>query len=140
MTAALELRNAGYKVKMLEFQDRAGGRNGSIHGGDEYTELGGEKQVCQFDKDQYINPGPWRIPYHHHAVLEYCKRLNVKLEPFIQMNFNAYLHSKDAFNGSPQRYRHVSSDFKGGVTELLSKAINSDLLDFPLAKKTKRFC
>lgn len=29
MVAALELRDAGYKVKVLEYQDRAGGRNWS---------------------------------------------------------------------------------------------------------------
>src|SRR5258708_3689646 len=67
MAAALELRKAGYKVKVLEYQKRAGGRNWSLRGGDSYTELGGARQDCAFDKGLYINPGPWRIPYHHHA-------------------------------------------------------------------------
>ena len=31
-------------------------------GGDRYTELGGATQECRFDKDLYVNPGPWRIP------------------------------------------------------------------------------
>src|SRR5216684_2005476 len=39
MTAALELRKAGYKVQVLEFNSRAGGRNWSLRGGDTYTEL-----------------------------------------------------------------------------------------------------
>src|ERR1700761_5240442 len=39
MTAALELRQAGYKVKVLEFNARAGGRNWTLRGGDIYTEL-----------------------------------------------------------------------------------------------------
>src|SRR6516225_7498674 len=97
MTAALELRNAGYKVQVLEFNGRPGGRNWTLRGGDSYTELGGFAQTCQFEQGLYINPGPWRIPYHHRAVLDYCKRLNVPLEPFIQLNHNALLHASSAF-------------------------------------------
>ncbi|MGN5537145.1 flavin monoamine oxidase family protein [Alcaligenes sp. Lyrl_28] len=133
MVAALELRNAGYQVKILEYRHKVGGRNWTLHGGDSYTELGGARQDVKFDKDQYINPGPWRIPFHHRALLDYCKRLKVKLEPFIQYNYNAYLHSKDHFNGKPQRFRHIHADFQGQVSELLSKAIHTHLLDAPLS-------
>src|SRR5271165_2581604 len=77
MTAAYELRNAGYSVQILEYNGRAGGRNWTIRGGDRYTELGGATQECRFDKDLYVNPGPWRIPYHHRGMLTYCKRLGV---------------------------------------------------------------
>jgi monoamine oxidase len=89
MTAALELRKAGYKVQVLEFQDRAGGRTWSLRGGDSYTELGGFTQHCGFDEGLYINPGPWRIPYHHRALLHYCKTLGVRLEPFVEFNANS---------------------------------------------------
>jgi len=34
MTAALELRQAGYKVQILEYNNRPGGRNWSLRGGD----------------------------------------------------------------------------------------------------------
>src|SRR5271167_364824 len=61
MTAAYELRNAGYQVKVLEYNARAGGRNWSLRGGDRYTELGGATQHCEFDPGLYINPGPWRL-------------------------------------------------------------------------------
>src|SRR5215475_14088600 len=50
LTAALELRQAGYKVKVLEFNSRAGGRNWSLRGGDTYIELGGATQKCEFDE------------------------------------------------------------------------------------------
>src|SRR3954452_16576873 len=79
MTAALELRKAGYKVQVLEFNSRPGGRNWTLRGGDKFIELGGATQTCEFDEGLYVNPGPWRIPYHHRAVLDYCKRLNVAL-------------------------------------------------------------
>src|ERR1700754_2920508 len=41
MVAAMEMRDAGYKVTVLEYNGRAGGRNWSLYGGDTYTELGG---------------------------------------------------------------------------------------------------
>src|SRR3977135_2685386 len=102
MTAALELSKAGYKVQVLEFNSRPGGRNWTLRGGDSFVELGGFKQTCEFEQGLYINPGPWRIPYHHRALLDYCKRLGVALESFVQLNHNAYLHSPQAFGGRPQ--------------------------------------
>ena len=129
MTAALELRKAGYKVQVLEFNSRPGGRNWTIRGGDSFTELGGETQKCEFEQGLYINPGPWRIPYHHRAVLDYCKRLNVALEPFVQLNHNALLHGTKAFGGQPQRIRDIKTDFQGHVSELLAKVTQQGKLD-----------
>jgi monoamine oxidase len=135
MCAAYELRNAGYQVQVLEFNGRAGGRNWSLRGGDSYTELGGLTQQCRFDKDLYVNPGPWRIPYHHRGMLSYCKRLGVPLEPFLQVNYNAYLHSSRAFGGKPQRYREIKADYQGHVAELLSKATRQNALDASVSKE-----
>jgi monoamine oxidase len=137
MTAALELRKAGYKVQILEFNSRPGGRNWTLRGGDKFTELGGAAQTCEFEQGLYINPGPWRIPYHHHAVLDYCKRLNVALEPFIQLNHNALLHTSKAFGGKPQRIREIKTDFQGQVSELLAKAANQGKLDDAVSKDDK---
>jgi monoamine oxidase len=137
MTAAYELRKAGYKVQVLEYNPRAGGRNWSLRGGDTYTELGGYKQTCEFAKDLYINPGPWRIPYHHHAMIDYCRMLKVPLEPFVQVNYNAYLHNTEAFGGKPQRYREVKADYQGHVAELLAKATNQNALDEQLTQEDR---
>src|SRR6201993_4321997 len=41
MVAALELRKAGYKVQILEFNSRDGGRNWTFWGGDSFTGFGG---------------------------------------------------------------------------------------------------
>src|ERR1700751_4828818 len=129
MTAALELRNAGYKVQLLEYNARAGGRNWTLRGGDTFTELGGFTQKCEFEDGLYINPGPWRITYHHRALLDYCRRLNVALESFIQLNHNAYLHAASAFGGKPQRIRSVKADFQGQIAELLAKSTKQGRLD-----------
>ncbi len=135
MTAALELSRAGYKVQILEYNNRLGGRAWSLYGGDVYTELGGATQRCQFAPGNYINPGPWRIPWHHYGLMHYCHELGVALEPFIQTNYNAYVHSKNAFGGKPQRYRHVQADFYGYVGELLSKSVRQGALNDRITKE-----
>ena len=137
MTAALELRKAGYQVRILEFNSRPGGRNWTLRGGDSFTELGGATQTCEFEQGLYINPGPWRIPYHHRALLDYCRRLNVALEPFIQLNHNALLHATSAFGGVPQRIRDIKADFQGEVSELLAKATQQGKLDEAVSREDR---
>jgi monoamine oxidase len=137
MTAAMELRKAGYNVRILEFNSRPGGRNWTLRGGDSFTELGGLRQVCQFEQGLYFNPGPWRIPYHHRAILDYCRRLGVALEPFIQLNHNAYLHAAGAFNGVPQRVRDIKTDFQGHVSELLAKVTQQGRLDEAVSREDR---
>ncbi len=135
MVAAMELRDAGYHVQVLEYNGRAGGRNWTLYGGDTYTELGGFTQHVQFDPGQYINPGPWRLPYHHQGILHYVNRLNVALEPFTQVNYNAYVHSTEAYGGKPVRYRQVQADFYGHVSELLAKSTKQGALDQAVTKQ-----
>lgn len=137
LVAAYELRNAGYRVKVLEYNRRAGGRAWTLRGGDQFRELGGALQRCEFDPGLYLNPGPWRIPFHHHGILDYARRLKVPLEPFMQVNYNAYLHSSVDFNGKPQRFRHVQSDYQGHVAELLSKAVNKSQMDLALTDEDR---
>ena len=137
MTAAYELRNAGYRVQVLEYNNRSGGRNWSLRGGDRYTELGGATQECRFDKGLYVNPGPWRIPYHHRGMLNYCKRLGVPLEAFVQVNYNAYLHSAKAFGGKPQRFRAIKADYQGHVAELLAKTTRQEALNATVSKEDR---
>jgi monoamine oxidase len=137
MTAAYELRNAGYRVQVLEYNDRAGGRNWSLRGGDRYTELGGFRQDCRFDAGLYFNPGPWRIPHHHANLLHYCKAFGIPLEVYTQINHNAYLHGIRAFGGKPQRWRTIDADHRGVVSELLAKAVNAGALDEPLDREDR---
>lgn len=129
LVAAYELKKAGYEAVIIEAQNRPGGRAWSVYGGDQYTDTDNVTQTCEFDKDQFFNLGAWRIPYYHENILHYCRELDIKLDPFVQMNFNAYLHSQNAFEGTPQRFRDVFTDFNGGISELLAKATNANALD-----------
>jgi monoamine oxidase len=129
MLAAFELRKAGYKVQILEFQNRAGGRNWSLRGGDTYTELGGATQKVGYAAGNYFNPGPWRIPHHHRTLLHYCKQFGVALEPFIQFNHSGWIHSSQAFGGKPVRFNAAAADFEGNIAELLAKSVNAKALD-----------
>ena len=137
MVSAIELRDAGYKVQVLEYQNRPGGRNWSIYGGDTVTEIDGAQQHVQFDPGIYLNPGPWRIPYHHQGVHHYAARFGVQMEPFMQINFNAYVHSTKAYRGKPKRYREVQADFQGHVAELLGKACHQGQLDQTVSKEDR---
>ncbi len=137
MLAAYELRKAGYKVQVLEFQNRPGGRNYSVRGGDKVVEIGGATQTCGFAPGNYLNPGPWRIPHHHRTLLHYCQELGVELEPFLQLNHNTFVHRKTAFGGKPQRYKELAVDFKGHVSELLSKSLNAGSLDDKVSAEDK---
>lgn len=137
LVSAYELRKAGYDVQVLEYNSRAGGRNWTLRGGDVYTELGGATQKVEFDQGLYLNPGPWRIPYHHYAILDYCRKFSVELEPFIQVNHNAYLHSAVAYGGKPRRYREIAADFQGYVADLLAKSVSQSRLDAEVVREDK---
>jgi len=102
MVAAYEMGKAGYQVSVLAYQDRPGGRNYTVRGGDMIKEVGGAVQKINFAPDNYLNPGPWRIPFHHQARLHYIQEFGVAAEPFIQINLNGYIHSDKIYRGKPR--------------------------------------
>ncbi len=133
MTAALEMTRLGYSCTILEATARAGGRNRTLRAGDTAVETD-SAQTCNFDVDPdlYFNPGPARIPHHHEFVLGYCREFGVALEPFINGNRAALLHSPTAFGGQPQIARRVVADTRGNIAALLATAINQGALDTQL--------
>jgi monoamine oxidase len=137
LVSALELRRAGYKVTVLEYNGRPGGRCWTLRGGDSFTELGGATQHCEFDPGFYLNPGPWRIPYHHENLIGYCRELGVALEPSIQFSHNTLLHSSKAFGGKPQRYGAVAASIDGHVAELLAKVTRQQQLDQAVTREDR---
>jgi monoamine oxidase len=132
LTSAYELSKAGYKVTLLEARDRVGGRSYTARKGTKLTELGGEEQTCGFDEGYYINPGPWRIPYHHRGYLHYAKTLGVPLELFNNDNDHSYIYfSKGSgpLAGKAVRKQEIAADTRGYAAEILAKQINQGALD-----------
>ncbi|WP_258061104.1 FAD-dependent oxidoreductase [Arthrobacter sp. 4R501] len=138
LTTAYELGKAGYKVTILEARMRPGGRNWTVRGGTEETDLNGIPQRATFSKDQYMNAGPGRIPQHH-ITLDYCKELGVAIEPFTNQNADGYLFREGStkLSNTPVRHRAAKADVYGYVSELLAKATDQGSLDRYLSPTDK---
>lgn len=138
LTAAYELGKLGYEVQILEARSRPGGHVWTVRRGDELTEFGGERQVCEFDEGQYFHPGPWRIPHHHDAFLHYARTLKVPLEVFVNYQEANYLYVEGDFGplaGRPVRYRELKADMGGYTSELLAKFANAQQLGEQLTQE-----
>jgi monoamine oxidase len=119
MSAAHELRKAGYDCTVLEARDRPGGRIWTLRGGDAIAEIDSTQRVA-WDRqpDLYFNAGPARISQHHPAMLAYCRELRVPLEVLVNDNRAALLQDDAAFGGEPQLARRVAADTRGGIAAL----------------------
>jgi monoamine oxidase len=133
LATAYELGKLGYDCRILEARRRPGGRCHTIRRGTP-SEEAGSNEVAAFDEGLYYNPGPMRIPHHHHTTLGYCRELQVPVEVFVNDNEAAYLYQAKtpALAGKRLRSREVRADLSGYVAELLSKAVSMHALDEPL--------
>jgi monoamine oxidase len=143
MVVGYELGKLGYDFQILEARDRVGGLQWAVRRGSEHTEIGGERQVCTFDEGQYINLGPWRIPYSHTAVLDYCRELNVPLQVFLNESDANFFYFEGKAGDSPLvnrkiRVREIKADVTGQINELLVKAIDQKKLDLPLTEDDQK--
>ena len=136
LVVGYELGKLGYDFRILEARDRVGGLAWTARRGTEHTEIGGERQVCTFDEGQYVNVGPWRIPYTHTGVLNYCKELGVPLQIFVNESDSSYFfyegNAAGSLSNTRVRLREVKADLIGHTNELLVKAIDQHQLDLPL--------
>ena len=137
LSAAYELRKAGYDCTVLEARDRVGGRNWSIRRGTVLEMADGTVQHCRFAKGQYWNAGPARIPSHHQAVLGYCRELGVALEVEVNTSRGEMLLNPGANNGKPIEMRRAVNDSRGEISELLAKAIDRGALDQELTPRDR---
>jgi monoamine oxidase len=142
LVVGYELNKLGYDFRILEARERVGGLNWTVRRGTEHTELTGAKQVCTFDEGQYINVGPWRLPYTHTGVLNYCKELGVPVQLFVNESENAYFFYENngagPLSGKRVRLKEVKADMIGRTNELLVKAIDQSKLDVPLSADDKQ--
>src|SRR6185503_10599898 len=117
LVTAYELSKLGYDFRILEARDRVGGLTWTVRRGAEHTEIGGERQVCDFDEGQYLNAGAWRIPHSDQGILGYCKELGVRLEIFVNADDANYFYEESAelgpLSGKRVRLREVKADLWG---------------------------
>lgn len=137
LTAAYELQKFGYDVIILEAKDRAGGRSYTVRTGYTIEENTGTKQVCKFDDhpDFYLNAGPGRLPYHHTAILHYCRELDVPLEVYTMMTRANYFQRDGSWDSRSMPNRRIANDTRGWISELLAKAVIKGSLDAELSQK-----
>ena len=98
LTAAYELKKAGYDCLVLEARNRIGGRAWTVRAGTEETDLNGHAQVARFAPGQYMNAGAGRISQDM-ITLDYCRELRVPVEVFSEQNANCYYYN-DAHQNS----------------------------------------
>lgn len=136
LTAGYEFMKAGYDIQILEAAKRTGGRSHTVRRGDTIEQMGRPDQTCDFDEGLYLNAGPGRIPYHHQAVLSYCRELKVELQVYVmESRVNLFqTPAPNAFGGKPVKNRQVANDTRGYIAELLAKAVNKNALDQELTE------
>jgi monoamine oxidase len=135
MTAAYELRKAGFDCTILEARNRPGGRNWTVREGTKVEFTDGTIQNCDWQDGGYLNAGPARIPSIHTHILGYCQELGVRLEVEVNTSRSALMQSPKLNHGEPVQQRQVVHDTRGYLAELLSKAINKHTLDDELSKE-----
>ena len=130
LVAAYELKRAGYHVTVLEARERVGGRVWTIRGSEPIRHIGRPDQRAGFDDGLYFNAGAARIPSSHRLILDYARRLGIKMETFVNVNRSAGWD----FAGKVYPERRMVNDMRGRVAELLGKAIDSHALDKEMPK------
>ena len=137
MVSALELRDLGFRVVVLEARSRPGGRNWTVRGGDKIKLLDGTEQTCEFSPGLYQNAGPARLPSIHTTMLGYCRRFGVQLEVEVNLSRGDRLQNDAANGGKAVAQRQADNDTRGRVSELLMKCVNQGALDAELTGQDK---
>jgi monoamine oxidase len=137
LTAAYELRKAGFDCTILEARNRPGGRSWSVRDGSTVTTTDGETQHCTWSNGGYLNAGPARIPSHHTHLLDYCHELNVPLEVEVNVSRSALMQSPTLNGGKPVEQRQIMYDTRGHLAELLAKCIDRNALDAELTPEDR---
>jgi monoamine oxidase len=138
LCTAYLLRNTRFKITMIEPNPYVGGRCLTLRKGDIVREEGADRYghsfdplICDFDEgaDFYFNSGPGRIPQSHAAILHYCKKLKIKLQPYIFACRSNLLQNDDFKQGRPIPLRWIKHDLRGYIAELLMQSAYSNTID-----------
>lgn len=99
MVSASMLRQVGHNVTIVEANTRVGGRVKTFRNT-------AEKKYWE-DDSLYAEAGAMRLPNFHYMVMEYCKQLNVTLEPFYYVSVD----KAQALNNKEEGYRNNSDRY-----------------------------
>ncbi|MCH8174331.1 MAG: FAD-dependent oxidoreductase [Proteobacteria bacterium] len=135
LTAAYELKKAGYECVILEAAPKAGGRVKTLRSGDIIDEVG-NPQLVEFDDEphMYFNAGAARIPSSHRNILHYCKELGVELEVFINENKETWYQDDAMLGGKRVKNIQFTTSARGFMAEILAKNFDRHALDQPLSE------
>ncbi|MGP3968075.1 flavin monoamine oxidase family protein [Streptomyces sp. 6N223] len=142
LTAAYELLKAGAACRVIEAQERPGGRSFTARNGSIIRERHGDvtwEHLCPIDEGLYINLGPGRIPHHHRRVLDYCRELDVPLEVYVMETAANRLHTDRGFEESFVVNRRVTHDTRGYIAERLARSLLDNGLP-PLDAERRALC
>jgi monoamine oxidase len=131
LTTAYELEKLGYDCVIIEPRTIPGGRSFTLRKGDTITETNGHTQTCEFDQGLHFNPGPSRFPQWH-VTMDYCRELGVPVQPFVNLNENAYYYTEGnggSLDSKRVRIREAKTDLRGYTAELLAKVADQNKLD-----------
>lgn len=139
LCTAMRAARAGAQVVILEATGRAGGRSLTLRNGDAFREWDwNTDSVMRFEAvgdvpadspDNYLNAGPGRLPSHHTRVIDYCKELDVALQPYIFHSSNNLMQNDGWNDGAPVQLRRLKNDLRGELAEMLAKVQNQGALD-----------
>ena len=137
LTAALRFAEAGYRVTVLEAQDRVGGRSFTARRGDRITEVWADgsvrPQTCRLDRGLYANLGPARFSFHDQRVFGMCRRFGIPLEPFLMQSAANLYQTDRAWRRAPMPRNRITNDVRGYVAEYAAAAVRKGLLDGELS-------
>ncbi|TDB84127.1 FAD-dependent oxidoreductase [Actinomadura sp. KC216] len=133
LAAALRFTEAGYKVTVLEAQDRVGGRSFTARRGATITEVWADgsarTQTCRFDRGLYANLGPARLSSDDQRVIAMCRRLRIPLEPFLTKSHANLYQTDRVWRRAAVPHGRITNDLQGYVAELAAAAVKKGLLD-----------
>lgn len=127
LVAASLLKDAGHNVKIIEADSRVGGRVYTLR--------------APFTNGLYLNAGAMRIPESHYLVMEYIRKFNLPLQPFInetpndiiyvngiKTNLSGYLHRSDVlqYPVAPQERGKTAQQLLEMAVQPIFDFINQD--------------
>ncbi|MDI7775942.1 NAD(P)/FAD-dependent oxidoreductase [Asticcacaulis sp. EMRT-3] len=135
LVSCYELSQQGYDCVIIEANPYIGGRAQTARNGTKVQQLGKDPLECTFAEGEYLNYGPWRIPFNHYSTLYYTRLFGIPVETMVNQNDAAFVYSSTGpMAGKRVRQFEIKADVRGYTDELMCKLAASGQLDGYLSK------